>query len=199
MLVQLVPPACGALLGVVAGGSLTGLSRRIGWWQLGLASIGLQVLLGRIPVAQVPWLAANGHWLWAIALAAVVLVLLRNAKLESGMRRGPWLIAAVGVALNVLVITANGGYMPVSEAGLMETGQSTQLAARTSFRRDVALDANTRLPLLADILVDPAWLPNPVVASYGDRLLAIGLATWAFSSVYRSRRRSSRALRVSQA
>jgi hypothetical protein len=199
MLIQLLPLTCGALLGVAAGGSLTGLSRRVAWWQLGVASIAAQLVIARIPVSQVPWLAANGHWVWAIALAAVVLVLARNVILESGIRRFPWLIASIGVGLNLLVITANGGYMPVSETALVETGQSTQLAARGAFRRDVAVDASTRLPLLADILVDPAWLPNPLVASYGDRLLSIGLASWAFVSVYASRRRSGRALCASEA
>jgi hypothetical protein len=192
MLAQLLPAACAALLGVAAGGSIAGLSRPIAWWQLGGASLTLQLLLAQIPVARVPWLAVNGHWVWTAALAAVLLVLLRNVQLQSGVRRWPWLVAAVGVSLNLLVIVTNNGYMPVPQAALVATGQSSALASRSSFRRDIPLDDSTRLAWLADVLVDPSWLPGPLVASIGDRLLGAGLAGWAFASVYGSKRRPAR-------
>jgi hypothetical protein len=189
MLSQLLPAVLGGLLGLVAGGSIAGLRRPIAWWQLGLASITSQVLLARIPVADQPWLAANGHWIWAAAIAAVLVVLVRNSRMEAGARRLPWLLAALGVGLNLAVILANGGYMPVPQAALEATGQSAELAARTGFRRDVALDDRTRLPWLADVLVDPSWLPHPLVASVGDRLLSLGLAGWAYLSISSPRRR----------
>jgi hypothetical protein len=185
---QLLPAVLGALLGLGLGGSFAGLGRRIVWWQLGLASIALQLLLARIPVAEHPWLGANGHWVWAVALAAVVPVLLRNGQIQTGVRRLPWRVAALGVTLNVLVIFANGGYMPVPQAALDATGQTAELAARTSFRRDTPLVDETRLAWLADVLIDPAWLPHPLVASVGDRLLALGLAGCAFLAVRNSRR-----------
>jgi hypothetical protein len=189
MLAQLLPAALGVLLGLAAGGSLAGLRRPIAWWPLGLASIALQLLLARIPVAEQPWLGTNGHWIWAAAVAAVLPVLVRNWRIEAGLRRLPWLVAAVGVTLNVIVILANGGYMPVAQAALAQTGQSAELAARTAFHRDVPVDASTNLPWLADVLADPEWLPHPLVASVGDRLLGLGLAGWACLAVSRSRRR----------
>jgi hypothetical protein len=188
MVPQLLPAVFGAGLGLALGGSFAGLGRRIAWWQLGLASIALQLLLARIPVAEYPWLGANGHWVWAAALAAVVPVLLRNAQIQTGVRSLPWFVAALGVTLNVLVIFTNGGYMPVPQAALDATGQAAELAARTSFRRDTPLVDETRLAWLADVLMDPAWLPHPLVASVGDRLLAVGLAGCAFLAVSSSRR-----------
>src|SRR5215216_5460710 len=188
MLPQLLPVLGGTAVGVIAGGSLRGLSRPIAWWPLGLASLASQLMLARISVADQPWLGSYGHWLWAAALGATMVVLLRNCQVATGVRRVPWLVAALGVGLNLLVIVANGGYMPVSQVALDETGQSAELAARAGFRRDVPLDDNTRLWWLADILTDPAWLPRPTVASIGDRLLGLGLAGWAFASVASTRR-----------
>src|SRR5205823_6955971 len=100
MVPQLSPARLGALLGLAFGGSLAGLGRRIAWWPLGLASIALQLLLARIPVADYPWLGPNGHWVWAAAVAAVVPVMLRNGQIQTGLRRLPWCVAALGVTLN---------------------------------------------------------------------------------------------------
>src|SRR5713226_285736 len=193
MLPQLLPAVILALVAVAAGGSLAGLSRPIAWWGLGLVSIALQLLLQRVPVSAAPWLGDNGHWVWAAAVASILLVLLRNWRLQtSRMHQIPWAVAALGVGLNLLVIAANGGYMPVSSTALGQTGQAAEIAARSSFRRDLLIDANTRLPELADVYAEPAWMPHPVVASIGDRLLTLGLAGWAFVSVYAARRKRLR-------
>jgi len=130
--------------------------------------------------------------MWAAGVASILLVLLRNLQLQTSRRdQIPWAVAAVGVGLNMLVIVANGGYMPVSVAALEQTGQAVEIAARSSLRRDVPVDSTTRLPELADVYADPVWLPHPVVASIGDRLLGLGLAGWAFMSVYATRRKRS--------
>jgi Family of unknown function (DUF5317) len=181
------------LAALAAGGSLVGLSRPIAWWGLGLVSIALQLLLQRIPVSAAPWLGDFGHWVWAAAVASILLVLLRNWRLQtSRMHQIPWAVAALGVGLNLLVIVANGGYMPVSLTALEQTGQAVEIATRSSFRRDLPVDVTTHMPELADVYADPAWLPHPVVASIGDRLLGVGLAGWAFVSVYATRHKRPR-------
>ena len=193
MLPQLLPAVILAVVAVAAGGSLAGLSRPIAWWGLGLVSIALQLLLERVPVSAAPWLGVYGHWVWAAAVASILLVLLRNWRLQtSRMHQIPWAVAALGVGLNLLVIVANGGYMPVSLTALEQTGQAAEIAGRSSFRRDLPVDTTTRLPELADVYADPSWLPHPVVASIGDRLLGVGLAGWAFVSVYATRRKRPR-------
>ncbi len=190
MLPQVLPAVIMAVVAVAAGGSLAGLSRPIAWWGLGLVSIVLQLLIVRVPVSAAPWLGAFGHWVWAAAVASILLVLLRNWRLQtSRMHQIPWAVAALGVGLNLLVIVAHGGYMPVSLSALEQTGQTAEIAGRSSFRRDLPVDTNTRLPELADVYADPSWMPRPVVASIGDRLLGVGLAGWAFVSVYATRRK----------
>jgi hypothetical protein len=181
------------LVALAAGGSLVGLSRPIAWWGLGLVSIAVQLLLQRVPVSVAPWLGDFGHWVWAAAVASILLVLLRNWRLQtSRMHQIPWAVAALGVGLNLLVILANGGYMPVSLAALEQTGQAAEIASRSSFRRDLPIAPTTRMPQLADVYADPAWLPHPVAASIGDRLLGLGLAGWAFVSVYATRHKRPR-------
>jgi hypothetical protein len=193
MLPQLLPAVIMVLVALAAGGSLAGLSRPIAWWGFGLASIALQLLLQRVPLSAAPWLGDFGHWVWAAAVASILLVLLRNWRLQSRrMHQIPWAVAALGVGLNLLVIVANGGYMPVAVTALEQTGQAVEIAARSSFRRDVPVDVTTNLPELADVYADPAWLPHPVVASIGDRLLGAGLAGWAFMSVYAARNKRPR-------
>jgi len=193
MLPQLLPAAILAVVAVATGGSLAGLSRPIAWWGLGLVSIALQLLLARIPLSAAPWLGDFGHWVWTTAVASILLVLLRNAWVQRGrMHQIPWAVAALGVGLNLLVIGANGGYMPVSLAALEQTGQAAEIAARSTFGRELPIDANTRLPELADVYADPTWLPHPVVSSIGDRLLGAGLAMWAFASIYATRRKGPR-------
>jgi hypothetical protein len=193
MLPQLLPAVILAVVAVALGGSLTGLSRPIAWWGLGLVSIALQLLLQRVSVTAAPWLGEIGHWVWVAAVASILLVVLRNWRFQtSRMDQIPWAVAALGVGLNLLVIVANGGYMPVSSTAVEQTGQTAEIADRSSFRRELPIDANTRMPELADVYADPAWLPHPVVASIGDRLLGAGLGGWAFASVYATRRKRSR-------
>jgi hypothetical protein len=111
-------------------------------------------------------------------------ILLANARQRLGIARLPWLVASLGVALNISVILANGGYMPVSQAALEETGQAADFATQQRYPRDVPLGPQTRLGVLADILPEPGWplFPKRTVQSVGDVLLAVGLATWAFQA-----------------
>jgi hypothetical protein len=156
-------------------------------------SIALQLVLVHVPLSAAPWLGDFGHWLWAAAVASILLVLVRNCgRHTSRAHQIPWAVAAMGVGLNLLVIFANGGYMPVSLTALEQTGQAADIAARSSLRRDQPIDTTTRIPELADVYADPAWVPHPVVASIGDRLLGVGLAGWAFVSVYATRRKRPR-------
>jgi hypothetical protein len=185
MLDQLVPAVIAAVAARIAGGSLAGLARPIRWWPLGLLAIGVEVGLVRAPGASAAWV----HWVWVAALVGAFAVVLRNLWAERGLA---WSLAAAGIGLNLLVILANGGYMPVTREGLEQTGQVEEVSDGV-FRRDVLIDETTRLGWLADIYADPEWMPHPVVTSVGDRLLTAGLAVWAFTAVYGARRARPRA------
>jgi len=126
----------------------------------------------------VPWLVDNGHWVWLGTLLLMAAMLARNTLARYGWRQAPWLVALLGTLLNIVVIVVNGGYMPVDSAALAASGATAELAERPRYRRDVAISDATRLPLLADVLVGPAWLPRGGVISIGDVLLVGGLGWW---------------------
>jgi hypothetical protein len=97
--------------------------------------------------------------------------------------RGPWLVAAVGVGLNLLVVVANGGFMPQSEEARMATRGTPQAITQSGepqIRNVMPMNPETRLNWLGDVIPEPAWLPRTNVISIGDVLLASGLAWWAF-------------------
>jgi hypothetical protein len=190
MLALPVPVVLAVLIGLAFGGSLVGWdSLKLRWWKLGAASLGVQLVLFDPPVNQQPWAIAWGPWLFAMCLIAVALVLLRNAT-ATPLARAPLWLAAVGVSLNLLVIGANGGYMPRSTEASVAVGHPIETIVDGQRLTNVGVLSNaTRLPWLGDVLPEPNWLPLSNVLSIGDLLLAGGLAWWALrltTSVARS-------------
>jgi hypothetical protein len=91
------------------------------------------------------------------------------------------LLTALGAALNLLAITANGGVMPASPAALARAG----LADDPGFQNSTVL-ADPRLAFLGDVFAVPASWPLSNVFSIGDVLIAAGLA-WGLHRVCGSR------------
>ncbi len=76
----------------------------------------------------------------------------------------------IGVILNIMVIAANGGVMPVSEtamemAGITETPTGTH----------TYLEEGTTFPLLSDVIPIPEPYPFPKVVSIGDIVISAGV------------------------
>jgi hypothetical protein len=183
MSILLLPTSLALLAVMLLTRSLSVWGREpVRWWPVAGLAIVTDLILARIPTTQVPWLADWGHWLWVGELLAIAIVLLMNAAQRRAWRRAPWLIAALGVGLNLLVVFANGGYMPVDTAALDASGISAELADRPRYRRDVPVDQNTRLAGLADVVLDPGWLPRGGVVSIGDMVLVLGLVSWVAQS-----------------
>ena len=180
----LLLPVCVALLLVLLlTRSFAAWAREpVRWWPLAALAIVADLVLARIPTTQAPWLIDAGHWLWVGTLLGVAVVLLKNALVRRGWRRAPWLLALLGAGLNLLVVGANGGYMPVDQAALQASGISTELADRPRYRRDLPVDQTTRLAPLADVILDPGWLPRGGVLSSGDLILVGGLVSWVLQS-----------------
>lgn len=98
-------------------------------------------------------------------------------------RRVPGMpLVALGAALNLLAITANGGVMPASPAALARAG----LAADGSGFQSSAAVAEPRLAFLGDVFSIPASWPLSNVFSIGDVLIGVGLA-WGLHRVCGSR------------
>lgn len=76
----------------------------------------------------------------------------------------------LGSLLNLVVIAANGGKMPVSAEAMARAGVKD-----IPLGTHMYLDAGTRLPFLADVIPVSWHKPNPVVISVGDILITVGI------------------------
>src|SRR5207302_8406779 len=153
MLGLLIPILIGCVVGALRVRSLAGLQRiRIEWWPLALASIAVQLVLFDPPFDRQAWALAWGPGVWVVCLVAQVAVLARNGLSDQPGRSG-FVVAAVGVAVNLFVVCANGGYMPLStEAQRAAHGgvSVTTEAAPSKLRNVWPATPQTRLALLGD-------------------------------------------------
>ncbi len=174
-----VPMLAGILLAWVLGGSPAGLAQaRVCWWPLALASLALQLGLHNPPIDRQPWALQWGPAVWMLALGIMLVALLRNT-FRAAEHPWPWRVAALGVALNLTVVVANGGYMPQAPDARLAAGRGAPIA--TELHNTSPATPDTRLGLLGDLIPEPAWLPGANVLSLGDLLLALGLGWWAFA------------------
>lgn len=173
MLVLLTAFVLGVSAGYLSGGRLRNLDRlalRMPW--LVLAALGLQI------VAFSPVGAALGQTptvvlhLTSYALLAWFVVLNRH-------RLGVT-IAGLGLALNLVAIAANGGYMPAREKALATAGITY---GGDTHNNSAVIGAGTHLSFLGDIFAVPSWLPAANVFSIGDLLIAGGVAALLASSM----------------
>jgi hypothetical protein len=173
----------GVAVALLRGGSFAGWARiDIRWPFVALGSLGVQLLLHNPPTDHQPWAITWGPLVWMTCLTALCAVLLRNA-FAARASRYPWLLAALGVGLNLLVVVANGGFMPQSADARVASRGASVAATQSSepqLRNIVTMDDQTRLSFLGDVIPEPSWWPNTNVISAGDLLLGTGLAWWAF-------------------
>jgi hypothetical protein len=87
---------------------------------------------------------------------------------------------ALGAALNVIVIGANGGLMPTDLRALERSGNAevVELLASSpeaTVANVVAMGPHTRLDFLGDWLYLPPWVPLGDAFSIGDAVLFVGV------------------------
>jgi hypothetical protein len=170
--------AAGLLLGRLLGGRVHILERvHFVWWQLALAGLFVQLALFADPIQE--RVGAEGPYIYVASTLVVMAALLRNLRL-----RGLGLIA-VGAALNLIVIVANGGFMPSSPAVWLElTGTAALPVAHYS--NAVLIGPGTLLPFLGDIFAFPRPLPMATAFSIGDVAIALGAILFLVSAMRQS-------------
>ena len=158
----------GVVVGRLIGGRLERLATihfRLAW----LVVVALVVQVGLFSPLADPLPDGVARIVYVASTAAVALAVLSNLRLP-----GIALIA-VGAALNLAAIAANGGAMPASAEALATAGiaigpHTNSIAAATP-----------ALEPLTDVFALPAWVPLANVFSVGDVLVAIGLA-WTIAA-----------------
>jgi hypothetical protein len=124
----------------------------------------------------------------SLAAAALVSsqVLLLGFAWANQRRPGFWLLG-FGLLLNLIVIAANGGLMPISPETVSRLAEGAPAAhwavgERLGFGKDIVLpSAEICLPFLADRFLFPAWMRLRVAFSFGDVLIALGAFRLLFS------------------
>jgi hypothetical protein len=134
-----------------------------------LVGVGLQMAL-LLPF----WPESRGLMIGIPVVGSYVLLLV---FLASNLRVPGLGLVGVGLAMNLLVIVANGGQMPIAPETLIAAGrQEAAIGSRTPSGKGIVLSPDsTRLGILSDTLVLP--LPGrPKIVSIGDVLVFVGLA-----------------------
>jgi uncharacterized protein DUF5317 len=173
--------AGGILIGLLSGGRLRNLAElRLRWWPLALLGLILQL----IPVPSMD--GQVDRWIAASLLAASYAVLL--VFVAANIRLPGFPIVALGFALNLLVISVNGG-MPVSDHALHEAYGSgyadmkRALIENGGAKHHLAGPGDVLRPL-SDVI--PVGKPVRLVFSVGDLLFFAGVM-WLLVAATRGR------------
>ena len=174
------------LLLAVAAGGLAGLVRswiakepyrvpELSWIGLALIAV-LPQLLAFHNNYTAGWFSDSlASWILVISQAALLAFVWVNRRL-TGMR-----IFGLGLILNLLVISLTGGLMPMAPetAGALfpDLPASTwEIGSRIGRSKNIILLAGeTRLALLSDAVLLPAWFPWTRALSPGDLFIALGV------------------------
>jgi hypothetical protein len=159
----------GLLAGLATGGRLRGLATVHISWQM------LLVLLAALAVKELgifgPLSGSDlTPWLFVASNVALVAWALWHRRQLVGVE-----LVALGIALNVLVLAANGGHMPVSPA-LAHQGPP-ELARNGVLGQYVLAGPGTRLGWLGDVIQLPPPVSRvfPQAYSAGDLVSFVGM------------------------
>jgi Family of unknown function (DUF5317) len=152
--------------GFAARGSLRNFERlQIHWWGVAIVGLGLQAI--PVPVRF------GAEWAVGLLVASYVL-LVAFVWVNRRLPAAPLIL--IGLALNLLVITANRG-MPVSEQAIRVAGTTgeSSLTGIEGTKHHLMTSDDVLTPL-ADVIPIPP--PFAVIISVGDVFLYVGVASF---------------------
>jgi hypothetical protein len=149
-------------------------------WLL-LAALGLQLVA--FPVGGIPWAPSDDL---AIALSYASYGCLIAFTLANRRMAGA-LVAGVGMTLNLIAISLNGGHMPATPQALRAAGKWENGVHLNSVNL-----AHPTAPWLVDRFATPSWVPLASVFSVGDILIVAGagMILWRGCGAHLPRRRA---------
>jgi hypothetical protein len=167
-------------IAVLRGGRLVNLGEieLRSWWLLFLA---LAMQIGT------RFLTDDPEWEWVgVAMVLVSYALLMLLVVLNRSKPGMWL-AGLGVLMNFLVISVNGGMPVLAGAAEVASGFTLSQPDLTGSFKHILLDESSRLTLFADVI--PLRLVGiGEVISLGDIFLAVGLGVFLEHELRRPRR-----------
>ena len=140
------------------------------------------VVAGFIPELLIAYLPATHalipDGLAVVGLSVSLVLFLVFVWLNRRLPGMPVLLA--GLLLNLIVMAANGGLMPISPETASrvlgeDVSQRVALNGRFGQKDILLLPQVTRLGFLSDRFLPPAWFPYQVAFSAGDILIAAGV------------------------
>ena len=174
------------LLGLVALGgrasNLTHVQLRWGW--LAPLAFLMQAYLIFFPAERAGDVLSPRSLLLVASHALLFVVIWQNRHL-SGIR-----LIGLGLLLNLLVMIANGGFMPITPETLVRIGydgnasrlETGYIVGRT--KNVVAEPGEASLWFLSDVLVIPRPFPIPSALSLGDLLIVLGVFFFLRESMF---------------
>ncbi len=156
--------------------------------ELKLAWLLVIAMVPQIIAFQIPF-TARAMPDWAIPPIQIFSMIGLLVFAVANLRAPGFWALMVGLLLNLVVIAANGGWMPITIETLKRMKPSVSesvlvLGSRAGYSKDMilALD-NTRLAILSDRIVTPQWFPLHSAFSIGDVFISLGafLFIWSLS------------------
>ena len=149
----------------------------------------LQFSVVLFPQGQGALFLALRPWVLAATYALLIAFLILNRRLP-GLR-----LILLGTLLNMAVILANGGFMPVSREALERSGHLDLIVVHGDQEfvlgsKDIVLpESQTRLQPLSDVVGIPETFPVSATFSVGDLVIMAGAARLVYRTMLAGRPR----------
>ena len=184
-MILIFPALIAAVLGMFRGGrlrNLEALQLRHVW--IPLSMLALQAITVLFPIFREAESFDLGRWVLPGSYGLLAFFLFVNRRLP-GIK-----LLLMGTALNLAVMLANGGYMPVTPEALERSGHTDRIVILADGRayarpgKDVVLERNeSHLQPLSDVIGIPESLPFATHFSLGDVLIALGAAWFLYRAL----------------